>query len=139
MVVIGHANRRPFLKSEDYSASVWQSGEKVKTEVYKAAFMEDVYYLKMDVQDGERDSWIVFHPERKSVGLPVGLYHSILGYSYTHSDQGIGVDLTDGKLEDDWSVEYSDASIQVVNKTLGIDISIQPSSQAPQDGASRLR
>ena len=122
IVIALHANRRPFIRTDDYSAAVWHSGMETKAEVYKAAFMKDVYYLKIQGNDRERYSWIVFHPARKAVMSPVGLYHSMLGYAYTHSDQGFGIDLTDAKLEDDWRVVFTEAGIHMANTTLRVEI-----------------
>jgi hypothetical protein len=117
-----HANRRPFIPSDDFSATASVDGEAVEVSVFKPMYMEDVYYLHLDDGSDGRYSWLVFSPHRQSAADPIGVYHSWLGYTYTHADQASGVNLTDAKLEDDWKVVFDGDRIDLSNSKYQVEI-----------------
>ena len=117
-----HANRRPFIASDDYSVSASINGEVVEAKVFKPMYMEDVYYLHFEGDTDGRYSWLVFSPQRQSAADPIGVYHSWLGYTYTHADQGFGIFLTDAKLEDDWRVIFDGDRIDLSNSKYQVEI-----------------
>lgn len=117
-----HANRRPFIASEDFSATAEVSGEAVEVSVFKPMYIEDVYYLHLKDNPDGRYSWLVFSPQCQFAADPVGVYHSWLGYSYTHADQASGICLTDAKLEDDWVVVFDGDQINLSNSKYQIEI-----------------
>jgi len=122
LAIILHHNRRPFQKSDDFSVNIIKSGVPIQAEVMKPMYMDDVYYIRIDKANDTDYPWIVFSPGAKTIASPVGLYESFLGYSYTHSDQGLGILLTDPKLEDNWVTSFKDGVIACHNDSLNIKI-----------------
>jgi len=117
-----HANRRPFIANDDFSVLATVNGQTVKTKLFKPMNMEDVYYIHLEDDPDGRYSWLVFSPCRQIAADPIGLYHSWLGYSYTHEDQASGIWLIDAKLEDNWQVVFDSDNIDLNNSNYHLQI-----------------
>ena len=70
-----HANRRPFIETDDYSVTVMKCGKSIKVAVMKPVLLDDVYYLRLQDSPDLRYHWIVFSTKRQSVADPIGIYH----------------------------------------------------------------
>jgi hypothetical protein len=70
----------------------------------------------------ERYNWIGVAFSRESVFSPIALYTGWLGLPYIHTDQAKGVRLTDGKIEDDWDVSFTDAGVHFSNGSLDVSL-----------------
>ncbi|MBK1831188.1 hypothetical protein JIN77_10650 [Verrucomicrobiaceae bacterium R5-34] len=117
-----HANRRPFVANNDFSVIATVDGQAVEAKLFKPMKMEDVYYIHLEDNSEGRYSWFVFSPRRQMVADPIGVYHSWLGYSYTHADQASGIWLIDAKLEDNWKVVFDGDRIDFSNSDYQVEI-----------------
>ena len=113
---------RPLLPSDDYSLTAMVDGSPVEANLFKA-FPSGSYYVHLVDTPNERHNWFGVAFGRKSVFVPVGLYTSPWGSPYIHSDQDKGVVVTDGKMEDNWKVAFTDSGVTFNNDSNRIQLS----------------
>jgi len=76
-------------------------------------------------QSGHRISFTryLISLERQRVLIPVCAKKECLGVSYVHRDQLKGVDITGGKVDDAWTVSFSDEMMTFKNSKIVITVS----------------
>ena len=97
---------RPLLPSNEYLVTATVDGSPVDANLLKP-FPSGSYYIQLDTDPTKHLNWFGIAFGRKSAFRPVTIYSSRLGFDYMHTDQGKGVNLTDGKMEDNWTVDFT--------------------------------
>jgi len=107
---------RPLLPSDDYQVTAVVNGSSVDAQLLKP-FPFGSYYVKLGDVPDRTLNWFGVAFGRKSAFSPVGIYSSRFGFDYMHADQDKGVVLTDGKMEDNWTVEFTDSGVRFQNSS----------------------
>ena len=118
--ILGYA--RPLISSDDYSLTATIDGAPARAKLLKP-FPSGSYYVLLDDVPTGPYKWFGVAFGRKSAFSPVGIYSSSLGFHYIHADQDNGVVLTDGKMEDDWKVDFKGSGVVFQNATIHIELS----------------
>lgn len=117
---------RPLFESDDYKLVASIDGIPVEAQLLQA-FPWGPYYIHIDHihlrrERSARYSWFGVAFGRESVFSPIAIYTSGSGLSYIHADQAKGVGLTDGKIEDDWTVNFTEDGVSFSNSAIRIDL-----------------
>ncbi|WP_411825494.1 hypothetical protein [Luteolibacter sp. AS25] len=112
---------RPLLPSDDYDVTATIDGSTVEAKLLKA-FPFGSYYIHIDTKSPGQLNWFGVAFGRKSVFSPVGIYTSKLGFIYMHADQDKGVVLTDGKIEDNWTVDFTATGTTFQNSSTAVTL-----------------
>jgi len=115
-VFIGFSLFRPLLRSNDYTVTATVDGIGVDATLLQA-FPSGPYYIHLDGNSANRLNWFGVAFGRTSVFAPISIRSSSLGFNYIHADQDKGIVLTDGKLEDDWSVDFFASGVTFWNSS----------------------
>ena len=94
----------PLIPSSAYTVAVVYDGHSISTRLYRPLVASGLYYIRLPESVPAHYRWIGVAFDRQSAFIPVAIYHSSLGWSYVHADQTHGVRLTDGKVDDSWTV-----------------------------------
>lgn len=117
---------RPLLQSEDYTVAVSIDGTPAEAELLRA-FPSGPYYVHFENPHLKRERATRYHWfgvvfSRKSVFSPLAIYTSKSGFRYIHADQAKGVSLTDGKIEDNWKVHFTQDGVAFNNAAIRIKL-----------------
>jgi hypothetical protein len=117
---------RPLLPSRDYTVTATLDGHPIQTELLHPPLISGRYYMRiLDDQARRHDSFgIAF--SRQSVCWPGTHYTGWFGLRYIHTDQAMGVRLTDPKMEEHWSVAFTSDGVQFSNSSLSIVLKRNP-------------
>jgi hypothetical protein len=110
---------RPLLPSNDYDVSATVDGTTVDAKLLKP-FPFGSYYIHIDTKSPRQLNWFGVAFGRKSVFSPVGIYTSRLGFNYMHADQDKGGTLTSGKMEDNWTVDFTAGGTTFQNSSTAV-------------------
>ena len=116
----------PLLPSDDYIVTATLEGNPIKAELLHPPFMRGLYYVHVPEAQPQFYRWFGIAFSRQSVFVPVSLYSGWRDVHYIHTDQAFGVRLTDGKIEDHWSVEFIPNGVQFSNASLAISLRHSP-------------
>lgn len=112
---------RPLFPSDDYLLTATIDGAPARAKLLKP-FPSGSYYVQLDDVSVGRYNWFGVAFGRKSAFSPVGIYSSSFGFHYIHADQDKGVVLTDGKMEDDWKVDFTASGVRFENASIRIEL-----------------
>ena len=112
---------RPLLPSDDYLVTATVDGSPVDAKLLKP-FPFGSYYIHLDTRSPRQLDWFGVAFSRKSAFCPVGIYTSKLGFNYMHVDQDKGVNLTDGKMEDNWRVDFTATGVTFQNTSTSVSL-----------------
>jgi hypothetical protein len=112
---------RPLLKSDDYSLVASIDGSPVEAQLLEP-FPWGPYYVHLPTEPSKRYNWFGVAVGRKSVFIPVAIYRSPYRRPYIHADQAKGVMLTDGKVEDHWTVDFTDGGVTFTNASIHVEL-----------------
>jgi hypothetical protein len=117
---------RPLFKSDDYTLVARIDGSPVEAQLLKP-FPWGPYYIHLDNihlkrERATRYNWFGVAFGRESVFSPIAIYTSSSGLPYIHVDQAKGVRLTDGKIEDDWTVNFTEDGVSFSNAAIHIQL-----------------
>lgn len=115
------AYAHPLISSDDYSVTATIDGAPARAKLLKP-FPSGSYYVQLDDEPTGRYNWFGVAFGRKSAFSPVGIYSSSFGFHYIHADQDKGVVLTDGKMEDDWKVDFTGSGVIFQNASIHIEL-----------------
>ena len=117
---------QPLISSQAYTASATLDGAPTRVELFHPPFIPGTYYLHLPDAQPQRYRWLGVAFSRQSVFSPVAVHTGWCSLGYIHSDQAKGVRLTDGKIEDHWSVAFTSAGVQFSNGSLSISLTNTP-------------
>jgi hypothetical protein len=112
---------RPLLKSDDYSLVASIDGSPAEAQLLEP-FPWGPYYINLATEPTKRYNWFGVAFGRESVFIPIGIYRSRNGWPYIHADQAKGVRLTDGKVEDNWTVDFTDGGVTFSNASIHVEL-----------------
>ena len=112
---------RPLIPSNDYNVTAFVEGQPVDAQLLKP-FPLGSYYVKLSGVPHQTLNWFGVAFGRKSAFSPVGIYTSTLGFDYIHADQDKGVVLTDGKMEDNWTVDFTGSGVRFQNSSTQVNL-----------------
>ncbi|MEO6053149.1 MAG: hypothetical protein ABIP97_03980 [Chthoniobacterales bacterium] len=115
---------RPLLPSKAYTITASLNGVPIHAELLHPSFASEVYYVRLPDARPGLYQWFGIAFRRLSVFIPAAVYTGWYDIPYVHSDQLHGVNITDGKIEDHWSVKFSPAGVQFSNGSFSI--ALQP-------------
>ena len=119
-VAVGILNYAPpLISSGDYALTATINGTPARAKLLKP-FPSGSYYIQLNDEPTGRYEWFGVAFGRKSAFSPVGIYSSPVGFDYIHADQDKGVVLTDGKMEDDWKVDFTGAGVTFQNGSIHV-------------------
>ena len=111
---------RPLIASDDYTLTATINGKPARAKLLKP-FPLGSYYIQLD-EPADRYNWFGVAFGRKSAFSPIGIYSSPFGFHYIHTDQDKGVVLTDGKMEDDWKVDFTSSGVIFRNASIQVEL-----------------
>ena len=111
---------RPLFSSDDYKLTATVDGFPAPAKLLRP-FPSGSYYIQLD-EPTDRYNWFGVAFGRKSAFSPIRIYTSPFGFHYIHADQDKGVVLTDGKMEDDWKVDFTASGVVFHNASIHIDL-----------------
>lgn len=112
---------RPLFPSNDYSLTATIDGAPVRAKLLKP-FPLGSYYIQIDDDSVAQYKWFGVAFGRRSAFVPVGVYSSLIGFHYIHTDQDKGVVLTDGKVDDGWKVDFAGSGVRFENASIRIEL-----------------
>jgi len=113
---------QPLLASRAYVVTATLDGKPIQADLLRPPAIPGTFYIRMPDAHPERYNWIGVAFSRESVFSPIALYTGWLGLPYIHTDQAKGVRLTDGKIEDDWDVSFTNAGVHFSNGSLDVSL-----------------
>lgn len=117
---------RPLFESDDYRLVASIDGTPVEAQLLQP-FPWGPYYIHLDNihlrrERATRYNWFGVAFGRESVFSPIAIYTSSSGLRYIHADQANGVKLTGGKIEDDWTVNFTEDGVSFSNAAIHIEL-----------------
>lgn len=113
---------RPLLRSNDYQVTAAVDDVRVDATLLEV-FPSGSYYVLFDDNPAPLFNQFGVAFKRASAFVPISLRRSKLGFHYIHADQDKGIALTDGKLEDDWVVDFTTSGVTFKNASTEISLS----------------
>lgn len=117
---------QPLLPSRAYGVVATLDGTPIRAELLHPPFIPGTYYVHLPEAQPQRYRWFGVAFSRQSVFSPVALYTGWRDSPYIHTDQAKGVRLTDGKIEDHWTVTFTSGGVQCANASLSISLTKSP-------------
>ena len=117
---------QPLLPSNRFKVNALLNGNPIEAKLLSPPFMPGLYYIHLPDAEPRRYRWFGIAFTRQSVFSPVALYPGWGSLTYIHTDQAKGVNLTDGKIEDHWTVAFKKTGVEFSNGSLGIKLSDAP-------------
>ncbi len=114
---------QPLVSSRAYTVTAILDGAPIRAELLRPPFIPGTYYLHLPDAPLQRYSWFGITFSRQWVFSPIALYTGWHSFAYIHTDQANGVLLTDGKMEDHWSVTFTPYGVQFSNALLSVSLS----------------
>lgn len=115
-----HKNRRPLKETSRYSVKAYLDGELVESKIFEPIFVENIFFIKLGSSDQHGYEWLSYSMDERSFCSTGNIYESALGYTYIHSDESLGVSLSDPKIEDKWSIRFEGETVLLKNKNLEV-------------------
>ena len=117
------AVRPPLVATDAYSVQYSVRGQSyTDAEVFRPVLMGHLLYVRLPVLADTRYLWFLVDLRRSVVSSPLGPYRSSHGFDYIHSDQAFGVRLTDGKIEDHWTVSFESGIVTFSNDSIHVTV-----------------
>lgn len=108
---------RPLISSTDWTASIKIEGQDpVAGEVFHLLGRSDTLFIRFPApipEDSRGYAWFSADTSRKFVAIPD--WPRTSPYLHFKHDKAIGVQITDGKVDDDWQSEWAEDSFSFSN------------------------
>ncbi len=116
---------QPLLPSAAYVTTATLDGAPIRAELLSPPTMSGLYYVHLPEAQPLRYRWLGVAFSRHVV-FSGPIYFGWGGLPFIHTDQAGGVRLTDGKIEDHWSVAFTADGVQLSNSSLSISLHRPP-------------
>jgi hypothetical protein len=113
---------QPLLASRAYVVSASQDGKPIQADLLCPPAIPGTFYIKLSDAKPSRYNWFGVAFPRRSVFSPIAPYTGLGGWPYIHTDQAKGVRLTDGKMEDNWDVSFTEDGVHFSNGSLDVSL-----------------
>ena len=115
--------RKPLKRVQGYSAKSVTSGQTAVTaEVFKPWSMNHLLYIKRPDAIKTLYEWFVVDLNRNLVFVPGNVAPRIMGIPFVNPNQAVGIELTQPKLDDNWTVTFNDDTIEFYNSTTKVTV-----------------
>lgn len=108
---------RPLISSTDWTASMKIEGQDpVAGEVFHLLGRSDTLFIRFPApmpEDSRGYPWFSANTSRKFVAIPD--WPRTTPYLHFNHDKAIGVEITDGKVDDDWQSEWTEGEFSFSN------------------------
>ena len=113
----------PILRSSDYTVTASRGGQPIQAQLFHPPLMRGLYYLRLPDEASPFYHCFGIAFSRKSVFVPASINTTFFGLNYIYTNQTHGLRLTDGKLQNNWTMDFrDDGSLAFENATLSISL-----------------
>jgi hypothetical protein len=113
---------QPLLSSRAYVVTAKLNGKPIQVELLRPPAIPGTFYVHIPNAQPQRYRWFGIAFPRESVFSPIALYTVWRDLPYIHTDQAKGVRLTDGKIEDQWDIAFTDGGVRFSNGSLAVSL-----------------